>query len=151
MASRFRWEHASDPVGELLLGDAGLGHGENLLDLAVGAGEALRLGERDVGGDSAAGALGGAEGEGADEGELLATELVHHRDLIADLEPALLDGRDVERDLVVGLGPATLLQVVERQLGIRHPALDERRVGPARRRWAGRRRRGSGWCCRSRS
>ena len=58
--------------------DAVLGRGQDLLDLAVGAGEALGLGEREVGADGAGRALGRAEEELADERVVLAAELGEH-------------------------------------------------------------------------
>ena len=64
-------EHLADGGRQLLLADAGLGAGEHLVHLAGDAGQPLGLGEGEQGGHGAAGALGGAEPDGADEGVVL--------------------------------------------------------------------------------
>jgi hypothetical protein len=120
-------EDRADPVDELLLGDAVVGPDQDLLDLPVGAGEALGLGEREVGADGAARALGRAEEELADERVVLAPELRQDADLVADVEPAVLHRLDVERDLVVAPRPPPLVEVVGAHRRVAGPVLDQRR------------------------
>ena len=121
-------QRGADGRHDVVVGDAVGGPHEDGGELAAGAGELDRLVEREVERDGAATALGVAEGEGADQRELLAARLRGDGDGVAHGDPGVLRGLHVDGDLAgLGRGPAPLGEVVGVQHVVVDPRLDERR------------------------